>query len=155
MCIRDRRNAARFSKAFLGAHLRFNYLIAEKLEQTKRAGELSQEFAAWRAAAADEGLFNATAVDEWLSPSVALQVGLKANTRRFIRRWHEAMTAYNTPIERLDTLVREQAEANKGNRSLLKRSLPADTGWVGIYTLQYRWPQASQILTDIREGLAC
>lgn len=154
-CRTAARNAARFSKAFLGAHLRFNYLIAEKLEQTKRAGELSQEFAAWRAAAADEGLFNATAVDEWLSPSVALQVGLKANTRRFIRRWHEAMTAYNTPIEWLDTLVREQAEANKGNRSLLKRSLPADTGWVGIYTLQYRWPQASQILTDIREGLAC
>lgn len=155
ICRTTARNAARFSKAFLGAHLRFNFLIATKLEQTERADELSQEFDDWRVEAIDDDLFNAKAVDEWLTPSIALQVGVSANTRRFIRHWHECMSADNTPTERLDALVQEQADANKGTRSLLQRSLPADTGWVGIYTLQYRWPQARQILTDIREGLAC
>lgn len=155
ICRATARNAARFSKAFLGAHLRFNYLIATKLEQTERAEELSREFDDWRAEVIDDDLFNAKAIDEWLSPSIALQVGVSTNTRRFIRRWHESMSADNTPTQQLDALVREQANANKGNHSLLQRSLPADTGWVGIYTLQYRWPQARQILTDIREGLAC
>lgn len=155
ICRMTARNAARFSKAFLGAHLRFNYLIAMKLEQTERAEELSQEFDNWRTEAIDDGLFNAKAIDEWLSPSVALQVGVSANTRRFIQRWHESMSADNTPTELLDALVYEQARANKGSRSLLQRSLSADTGWLGIYTLQYRWPQARQILTDIRDGLAC
>ncbi|UVE66927.1 DUF6361 family protein [Burkholderia pyrrocinia] len=155
ICRTTARNAARFSKAFLGAHLRFNYLIAEKLEQARRVDELGEEFAAWRVDAKEHDLFNAATIDEWLSPSVALQVGLNANTRRFIRRWHEAMSDYDTPTERLDVLVREQADANKGNRSLLKRSLSSDMGWAGIHTLQYRWPQAKQILTDIREGLAC
>ncbi|WCM20076.1 DUF6361 family protein [Paraburkholderia bryophila] len=154
-CRTTARNAARFSKAFLGAHLRFNSLIAEKLEQPKRVDELTQAFEEWRADAEENELFNDASIDEWMAPALALQVGLNANTRRFIRRWHDAMSADDTPTDRLDALVREQADCNKGNRSLLQRSPPADTGWVGIHTLQYRWPQAKQILTDIREGLLC
>ncbi|WP_084003804.1 DUF6361 family protein [Cupriavidus pauculus] len=155
VCRTTAHNAARFSKAFLGAHLRFNYLIAAKLEQSRRVAELSKEFEAWRADAKELDLFNDKAIDEWMSPCIALQVGLNVNTRRFIRLWNEAMSADDTPTDRLDALVREQALNNKRNRSLLQRSLHSDTGWVGIETLQFRWPQAKQILKDIREGLAC
>lgn len=155
VCRKTARDAARFSKAFLGAHLRFNYLIAINLKHTQRAEKLNADFEAWRAEAAAERLFDADALDDWLAPCVALQVGLSANTRRFIRLWHEAMAIDGTTTNRLDALVRQQAIDNKRNRSLLQRSLPPGTGWVGIHTLQYRWPQARQILMDIREGLAC
>ncbi|WP_261939509.1 DUF6361 family protein [Pandoraea sp. NE5] len=154
VCRTTARNAARFSKAMLGAHLRFNYLIANNLQQTQRAQELSEQFEEWRGAANDSALFHPDAIDEWFAPCVAQGIRPAFNTRRFIGAWHEAMSA-GAPTSKLDSLVRQQAIDNKGNRSLLRRSLRHDTDWVGIKMLQYRWPQARQILIDIREGLAC
>ncbi|CAE6773760.1 DUF6361 family protein [Paraburkholderia nemoris] len=158
VCRTTARHAARFSRAMLGAHLRFNYLIASNLRQTERAQELSEQFEEWRDAADDKtngkALFHPDALDEWFAPCVAQGVRLAFNTCRFVGAWHKAMRA-GEPTSKLDALVRQQAIDNKGSRSLLRRSLRQDTDWVGIRTLQYRWPQARQILIDIREGLAC
>jgi len=153
-CRTTARNAARFSQAMLGAHLRFNYLIASNIQQTQRIQALSERFETWRDAAKVSNLFHADAIDEWFAPCVAQGVRPSFNTRRFINAWHEAMSEA-APTSKLDALVRQQALDNKGNRSLLRRSLRHDTDWVGIDTLQYRWPQARQILIDIKEGLAC
>jgi hypothetical protein len=153
-CRTTARSAARFSDALHGAHLRFNYLIACNLEQTQRKAELNDQFAIWRATAKADDLFHERAVEEWTAPCVSQGVHLGFNTSRFIGAWREAMFA-DAPTDRLDALVRDRAIGNKGNRSLLRRSLKHDTDWVGIDTLQYRWPQARQILIDIKERLAC
>jgi len=57
----------------------------------------------------------------------------------------------DAPNDELDRLVHKQAISNKGNRSLLKKSIKHNN-WVGIRRLDYRWCSAIKILRDIQEG---
>jgi hypothetical protein len=148
------RKARRFSIAMEGAHIRFNYLIASKLQQDSRVTLLSEEFAAWRDGADALRIFHPDASGEWTGVSNEQGTRLSGNTIRFLHDWNIAMVDKRPP-EQLDIYVQKQALANKGNRSLLKRSLGQKTDWRGMRDLQYRWPQVRQILRDIKKGLAC
>jgi len=146
--------ARRFSDAVEGAHIRFNRVIAEKLGHAERTEVLDNDFAQWREQAHALGIFHEDALHEWthLHPDNVLRLSL--NTVKFLRDWNAAMLS-GEAVGELDRIVERQAVANKGNRSLLKKSLSADTDWRGMRALEYRWPQVRQIIGDLREGLAC
>lgn len=157
-------NAAQFSRAMQGAHLRFNYLIAIRHGNTQYADILDQKFREWCRYVEEMGTFNDGALEQWRSPFVSLGRQIHRQTLCFLRLWYDAVTS-GAPTKVLDDLVYRQANDNKGTRSLLNGwspNAPSDrTGkaisngsdWVGIDTLDYRWRQARQILKDIRNGL--
>lgn len=153
-CLDISRRAQRFSDAIEGAHIRFNRVIANKLKQNNRIKSLDYDFTQWRVRTAALEVFHKEAISEWTVLNGDMPLRLGVNTRRFLQDWNEAMLTGELD-SRLDALVVRQAIANKGNRSLLKRSLPADIGWSGIRVLDYRWPVVRQVIGDIKEGLSC
>jgi hypothetical protein len=153
-CREQARHAALFSEAFEGAHIRFNALIARRLEQTDWLTRLEEAFESWREGITARRLFGDEAIAEWTSASRTQNIRLNGRTQRFIEIWNDAMIT-NQPTDKIDAIVRRQALDNKGSRSLLKRPLSNKEQWWGMRKLEYRWPTAQQMLTDIREGLAC
>ena len=144
--------AQRFSLAMEGAHIRLNALLAARARNEELLSELRDELVEWGAQSAELGVFHEGAVEEWLAASGVRS--LKSWTRDFLLAWNEAVLRKETS-GRLDELVYAQADNNKGPRSLLQKNPPVQDKWVGIRSLDYRWPTVRRMLSDIDEGLAC
>lgn len=134
-----------FSEAMYGAHIRFNYLLAEHSGQTERMDGLKDDWSQWFKSNA----VNPQAIDDWFS---VLGPRLSAETARFVRAWCGAVHD-RVSVPELDNMIRQQALRNKKERSLLRRGLNPDHQWVGMGRLSYRWEKVRIILGDIQEGL--
>ena len=134
-----------FSEAMYGAHIRFNYLLAEHSGQTKMMDSLNDDWSQWFKSNA----INPDAIDDWFS---VMGARLRVDTARFVRMWCNAVHDH-VSVPELDGMIRQQALRNKQERSLLRRGLSPDHKWVGMGRLTYRWEKVRIILADIQEGL--
>lgn len=147
------RTAQCFSAGIEGAHIIFNRLLAERLDDEDLRLYCIDEYKAWKARVAHANIFHATAAKDWLDASLASRT-VKKRTVDFLHDWTKAVCE-NTSQRRLDELVRTQALANKPGRSLLERMPRAKAAWYGMKALEYRWPTARRMLRDLLEGQKC
>jgi hypothetical protein len=138
--------AAEFSELIYGAHLRFNCLLARHNKRDDLVASHESSWQEWISTVQS----NSRMLDNWL---VDTKARLPLRTTIFLRNWISAV-GENKQVERLDQLVKEQAEWNKGERTLLKKRLPSDYPWIGMGRLNYRWSNVRTILKDIQVGLA-
>jgi hypothetical protein len=136
-----------------GAHIRYNVLLQDRHGTRQR----EEEF---------EGLW-----DEWLEDmesfpwdrwdtnrlwelAVRHHRQVKPYTRQFVRRWIEELQAGGRDLDELNALVTQQERLNKGPRARLKPNAEGTVSeWIGIASLDYRYPQARTIIRDIHIGL--
>lgn len=145
--------AQRFSEGIEGAHIVFNRLLAEKLDDDELYALCVDEYKSWKARAAHDDIFHPTAAKEWLEAPLAIAT-VKDQTTKFLHAWAEAMRVKAAqPV--LDALVQQQAMLNKAKRSLLVRTPRAKSLWYGMKALEYRWPTARRMLRDLMEGCKC
>ncbi|MGF1736515.1 DUF6361 family protein [Photobacterium satsumensis] len=151
-CKKTLRNALEFSLAMEGAHLRYNCLVARQANNETQLAEYEKQFDEWRQQYSQSVLFSDGYYQYWLI--AAFRDGRKVNskTEPFIANWCK-LIADGTPVPQLDDFIKKRANDNKGSRSLLKKALSENQGWVGMHKLEYRWPSAVQILSDIEQGL--
>ncbi len=147
------RTANDFSLAMEGPHIRYNLLLASKLQYENKTNmeEYSKAFIDWKEEVIRRNIFKTDSADKWLSVARSKHThSFNKNTTDFIQEWVVLMLKA-APDDELDRLVDKQAILNKGNRSLLKKSIKHNN-WVGIRRLDYRWRSAIKILRDIEEG---
>lgn len=147
------KTAQRFSAGIEGAHIIFNRLLAERLDDEDLRSYCIDEYKGWKSRVAHANIFHATAAKEWLDVSMASRT-VKKRTVNFLHDWTKAVCE-NASQRKLDELVRTQALANKPGRSLLERMPRAKAAWYGMKALEYRWPTARRMLRDLLEGQKC
>ncbi|MCK5605472.1 hypothetical protein KAR91_26505 [Candidatus Pacearchaeota archaeon] len=144
--------AQKFSMAMEGAHIRYNCLIARKMEHEKLLEKYEIEFSDWQDRFSGTSLFHSDAADIWISAARNQNPNIKSKAIVFVREWNKALLS-GLSLENLDSLVSGQAKRNKGKRSLLNKNFPKKDVWIGMRVLDYRWNQARRILDDIAVGL--
>ena len=144
--------AQNFSMAMEGAHIRFNCLIAKKMEHEKLLERYEVEFSDWRDKVSGTSLFNSDTADIWISTARNQNSNINNKAIFFVQDWNKSILS-SASLEDLDNLVSLRANRNKGKRSLLNKKLPAKDVWIGMKVLDYRWNQAQRILNDISVGL--
>ncbi|MBP9735501.1 MAG: hypothetical protein KBD82_07700 [Rhodoferax sp.] len=138
--------AAEFSELIYGAHLRFNCLLARRNERDDLVASHESSWQEWISTVQS----NSRMLNNWLADTEAR---LPRRTTIFLQKWISEV-GESKQVDLLDQLVKEQAEWNKGERTLLKKRLPPDYTWIGMGRLNYRWSNVRTILKDIQIGLA-
>lgn len=142
-----------FSLAMEGAHIRYNYLVAQQAQNHTLKDECESDFKHWLTEVKKKpALFDSSSPLLWFNCAFVHGKQIKPNTKFFIEKWGELMRR-NAAVSELDACVEKRAKANKGPRCLLNKGLSESQHWVGMRKLEYRWPTAALILTDIKDGL--
>jgi len=147
--------AQRFSLAVEGAHIVFNRLIAEGIEDDRLDAHCCELYADWRARVKRDGIFHSGAALEWLSVAEAGGTRVKSGTVEFLERWNALNQAHAPKQSDLDAVVRTQAVTNKPARSLLIKLPRERADWYGMRALDYRWQTVRRMLQDVVEALPC
>jgi dsDNA-binding SOS-regulon protein len=147
-------SAQRFSDAVEGAHIIFNRLLAEKLEDAELKARCVDEYDRWKARVTQAHVFHSTAPQEWLEASFTVGAAVNQRTSSFLHDWNDAMCRAVSQ-KKLDALVQAQAVKNKPGRSLLVRLPRTKSNWYGMKELDYRWSTARRMLRDVTEGQRC
>jgi len=147
--------AQRFSLAVEGAHIVFNRLIADGIDDNRLRARCQESYADWQARATLAGIFHPGAAREWLSVAEAGRTRVKERTIVFLENWNRLNQVEAPKQADLDALVRTQAVDNKPERSLLIKLPRERADWYGMGTLDYRWQTARRMLNDIVEVLPC
>jgi hypothetical protein len=145
-------NAQRFSLAIEGAHIIFNELLAERLENDVLRARCKREYAEWQERIAQAQVFHDSALQQWFAPTSSGKVSFKALTVGFLDDWNRAQCRRASRRD-LNALVEAQAVRNKPGRSLLVRLPRKAADWYGMKELDYRWPTARRMLADVAEAL--
>jgi hypothetical protein len=143
--------AQRFSLAVEGAHITFNRLLAKRLENDKLEKRCNEELDGWNTRVAQARVFHDAAPQEWLDTAASDKKSFKTLSVNFLRDWNSAICRGASQNE-LDVLVKKQAIANKPGRSLLVRLPKKASDWYGMKELDYRWPTARRMLSDITKA---
>ncbi len=147
--------AQRFSLAVEGAHIVFNRLIAEAIDDGDLRASCDERYADWHATSRLAGIFHPGADIEWLRVADADGTRVKQRTIDFLRQWNALNQAQVPKQSSLDALVRTQAVENKPARSLLIKLPRERADWYGMGALDYRWQTVRRMLNDIVEVLPC
>lgn len=147
-------SAQQFSDAIEGAHIIYNRLLAEKLNDDDLREYCISQFKEWTQKVKRREIFKKSGYADWLVIPNERRIKINAKTCEFLSTWNEAMCNKHTQ-EELDGLVRQQATNNKPDRSLLIKGPGARANWYGIRELEYRWPTARRMLSDIVKGQSC
>jgi hypothetical protein len=145
--------AGDFWQLLKGAHIRYNVLLQRRHGTEAKTNEFEE---VWRVWCEEIGGFpweRWTTQTLWdLASRHRRQV--REFTKRFVGKWIEAVHAGTSGVGALDTLVTQQELLNKKGRARLKPNAEERvTGWIGIESLDYRYPQARAIIQDIHAGL--
>lgn len=143
--------AQRFSLAIEGAHIIFNRVLAERLENDVLRARCIADLPDWRARVDQAGVFHDSAPQEWLGTASLTSGSIKQLCVTFLHCWNEA-NCHGASQHQLDQLVEKQAKANKPGRSLLIRLPRKASDWYGMKELDYRWPTGRRMLSDITEA---
>lgn len=147
--------AQHFSLAVEGAHIVFNRLIAEGIDDDRLHARCGELYADWRVTVELAGVFHPGADFEWLSVAEAGSTRVKRRTIEFLERWNVLNQARAPNQSDIDALVRTQAINNKPARSLLIKLPRERADWYGMGALDYRWQTVRRMLNDIVEVLPC
>lgn len=147
VCARD------FWQLLKGAHIRYNVLLQRRHGTEGKRNEFEE---LWRGWCEEIGRFP---WERWNTQSLwdlasRHRRQIREFTKRFVSKWIEAVHSSTSDIDALDALVTQQELLNKKGRARLKPNAEERvTGWVGIESLDYRFPQARTIIQDIHAGL--
>jgi hypothetical protein len=146
-------DARDFWRLLQGAHIRYNVLLQARHGTKPRREEFDELWDKWC-----EKL-KVFPWDRWNTNrlwelAVRHHRQVKHYTRQFVRRWTEELQAGGHDLDELNALVTQQERLNKGPRSRLKPNAEgAVSEWIGIASLDYRYPQARTIIRDMHIGL--
>lgn len=146
-------DARDFWRLLKGAHIRYNVLLQVRHGTKQRREQFEEQWDQW----CDDmqsfawGRWNTNRLWE---RAIRLNRQVKNHTRQFVTRWIEELQAGGQNFDQLNSLVTQQERLNKGARSRLKPNAEgAVSEWIGIASLDYRYPQARTIIRDIHIGL--
>ncbi len=143
-----------FSRAMRGAHILYNVLLqGDSQANQDRINLYKEHFNDWSKLITEE-----VPSITWVELSkVASQQGrkVKLETSKFIEGWLHVCEDPNGMREKAKDLVRRQEVSNKGALARLSSSSERErpTKQVGLESLNYRLPQAIQIVSDIHDAL--
>jgi hypothetical protein len=142
-----------FSLAMEGAHIRYNYLVAQQAQNHTLLSECEGDFEQWLLEVKKHpALFDSSAPSLWFNSAFINGKRIKPKTQLFIEKWVGLMRE-KAIVAELDACVEKRAKANKGARCMLNKGLSESQHWVGMRKLEYRWPTVALILADIKDGL--
>ena len=142
-----------FWQLLKGAHIRYNVLLQRRHGTEGKQNEFEE---LWRGWCDEIGRFP---WERWNTQTLwdlasRHRRQVREFTKRFVSKWIEAVHADSSDVGALDALVTQQELLNKKGRARLKPNAEERvTGWVGIESLDYRFPQARTIIQDIHAGL--
>jgi hypothetical protein len=144
--------ARKFAGLIYGAHIRYNMLFFEALK--RQNDTVASEWDEWVYEMKSDFDFSDWNESELLSRIRVTDYRL----RTFIREWSEfARNINQDTTAMIDDLIRKREIQKKGlDRAKLSNTedfIAFEGDWLGIGMLQYRWPNARQLLLDIMEGL--
>ena len=146
-------DARDFWRLLEGAHIRYNVLLQERHGTRHLRKKFEEQWDEW---CEDMESFPWERWDTkrlW-ELAIRLRRQVKNFTTQFVNRWIEEIRAGGKNLEQLNALVTQQERLNKGARSRLKPNAEgAVSEWIGIASLDYRYPQARTIIRDIHIGL--
>lgn len=157
------RHSRYFSEAMHGAALLYNLMLARKLQSARLEEKYMELMADWSEEITSQwaGFWNwyAELTAFWECPALRT-VRIPTGTRAFVRRWMELLfegpgphaVAGSRPAQ---DLIYAREAMLKRNRARLgnPRALEMWSGQAGTRQLNYRWPNARRILSDIIIGL--
>ena len=142
-----------FWQLLSGAHIRYNVLLQRRHGTDEKRREFEELWKEWCEAM---GRFP---WERWNTQMVwdlahRHRRQIREYTKRFVRKWIESVQGSTWDLAALDDLVTQQELLNKKARARLKSNAEgAESEWVGIRSLDYRYTQARTIITDIHVGL--
>lgn len=150
-----------FSLVHQGGTLLYDLMLAEALEDEASISEFSDGLAVWAEAmgAARPDLERWDRASMWERMLIA-NPRLRSRTREFADHWFTiAAGAPGSVLQdrrEARTLIREREHALKGPRARLTYAEARDRrrGYPTTARLQFRWPQARQIIADILDPLS-
>ncbi|ROZ44747.1 hypothetical protein EEB13_27720 [Rhodococcus sp. WS3] len=150
-----------FSLTLHGASLLYNLMVGEAYEHHELtsveapAQHYRDELAQW-----SDRYWNHPLAPTWDRSRLWNRFpALPPRTQQFVETWIDGINdlGARTPADSVDLrkLISDREFQNKGAQSRLtnEKQLRLWQGASGASRLQFRWPQASQILSDISEGL--
>ncbi len=146
-------DARDFWRLLEGAHIRYNVLLQERHGTRHLRKKFEEQWGKW---CEDMESFPWERWDTkrlW-ELAIRLRRQVKSFTTQFVNRWIEEIRSGGKNLAQLNALVTQQERLNKGARSRLKPNAEgAVSEWIGIDSLDYRYPQARTIIRDIHIGL--
>lgn len=135
-----------FSLLMEGAHIRFNMMLqANRGEHANPA--FSEAFEGW-----NERILSFP-WERWDTLELQRQLHLSDHVTRFIQSWEARVRTENWTAA--EDLIRKREYSLKHGRSKLAN--PAkfldQEDWIGLRTLNYRWPNVKRHIADIAAGL--
>ena len=157
------RHSRYFSEAIHGAALLYNLMLARKLQSAHLEDKYIALMADWSEVIRSQwvGFQNwyAELTAFWECPALR-EARIPAGTRAFVHRWMELLFEGPGPhavagSRRAQDLIYAREAMLKRNRARLgnPRALEMWGGQAGTRQLDYRWPNARRILSDITIGL--
>lgn len=150
-------HAQRFSRLHEGAPILYNLLLARRKGWEEGVESYTAQLQTW--ADDEETTQAAEAWDEGDFWNCVARAGWRHNvrTQSFVRSWI-ALVRRGTDVVHdgaAERLVRERETNLKGRRSRFVNpdALESWEGGNGMGRMTFRWPQARQLITDIRQGL--
>ncbi|MFE4503890.1 DUF6361 family protein [Rhodococcus sp. NPDC056743] len=150
-----------FSLALHGASLLYNLMVGEKYENhdlttvEAPAQYYRDELEQW-----NSDYWNHPIAPTWRRSRLWSRFpAIPSRTRQFVEAWIDGVNSLGSGVPtdsaELRKLINDREFQNKGAQSRLtnEKQLRLWQGASGASRLQFRWPQASQILSDISEGL--
>jgi hypothetical protein len=145
--------ARHFWQLLKGAHIRYNVLLQQKHGTEGKRAEFEKLWGDW---CVEMSHFPWDRWDTQIIWDLAHRHRrqIREFTKRFVRKWIEAVRVGTSDLDQLDSLVVQQETLNKKGRARLKPNAEERVkGWLGIDSLDYRYSQARTIIKDIHAGL--
>ena len=142
-----------FWELLRGAHIRYNCLLQERFGTSNFASEYGSQWTVWRQ---DMRAFSWSQWDTEAMWSYVLKAGgrVRGFTKKFVERWIELAGSLPPQNSMFDELVIRQEKNNKLGYARLRPDNRGEqvSGWIGIDRLNYRFPQAWRIVSDIHQA---
>lgn len=142
-----------FWQLLKGSHIRYNVLLQRQHGTDQKREEFGQQWTEWCEQMAHFPWERWDTQMIWELAQLHRRQ-IREFTKRFVRKWIEAIQNGTSDVAALDALVVQQETLNKKGRARLKPNAEERVkGWVGIDSLDYRYSQARSIIKDIHIGL--
>lgn len=142
-----------FWQLLKGAHIRYNVALQTKYGTRGRQDQFEEQWEAWLSE------MRQFSWERWDTSFLWELAGrhrrsIKPFTKCFVENWIDAIRSDVDSVQFLDGLVTRQEQRNKGRRARLRENAEERVPhWIGIETVDYRYPQARTIISDIHNGL--
>ncbi|MFB9732374.1 DUF6361 family protein [Ornithinimicrobium kibberense] len=150
-------HARRFSVLHEGAPILYNLLLAREKNWADGVHDYTERLQAWVDDAETQQALTTWERDDFWRCLAQARWRFRAATRNYVDAWVELVREGGKLVAspEVERLIRDRELQLKGRRSRFVNAdaLEAWEGGSGMGLMTYRWPQARQLLRDVREGL--